>query len=113
MARFTILSLLGVLIVSSGFTQTVLANNDPTAPLSWQAPAKKKAAVRRSQALPKLQSIVCSTTTECHAILNDKILTSGEWISGYQVKSINKDIVTLAKKGKQWKLGLFNSKVKQ
>ncbi len=87
---------------------------DPTAPLSWMAPAKPNTSPKpRRYPVPRLQSIVCGTADSCNAILNNRLLEPGAWVAGYQIKTINKEQVVLTRQGKRWVLELFNSTIKQ
>jgi MSHA biogenesis protein MshK len=91
------------------------ASQDPTAPLGWAKPAvvKSKPKVVRKR-VPNLQSIVCDESEQnCRAILNGKVVTAGESVSGYRVNRIEPEVVTLSRSGKQWKLELFSLEVKQ
>jgi MSHA biogenesis protein MshK len=88
--------------------------SDPTAPLTWVAPAKPKAAKKKAYyPVPKLQSIVCVDGNLCSVILNDRLVSQGEWVSGYQVKTIHNEHVVLVRQGKRWVLELFDSTIKQ
>ncbi|OLQ88891.1 MSHA biogenesis protein MshK [Vibrio ponticus] len=103
-------SLLFLLLISP----LTLASQDPTAPLDWQAPVKT-AQVKKvvSYRVPNLQSIVCGEREECYAILDGKTKARGEKISGFSVKQINPDFVTVTRGNKQWKLEPFPLEVKQ
>lgn len=105
--------LLGVLFVTV-FSASCWAAQDPTAPLGWEKPkqtqAKKNAVVYR---VPTLQSIVCSDNSTCKAILNGKVVATGETVSGYKVTRIESERVTVSRGGKQWNLELFSLDIKQ
>ncbi len=113
--RFFLLPLTLLLAHGSVFAEQENANaTDPTAPLSWMAPAKPTTTPKpRSYPVPRLQSIVCGTADSCNAILNDRLVEPGAWVSGYQVKTINKEQVVLVRQGKRWVLELFDSAIKQ
>ncbi|WP_417883714.1 MSHA biogenesis protein MshK [Vibrio rumoiensis] len=103
MVRTLILSLL---LLMSG---NVLAqDDDPTAPLDWmtgKVPAKSGPVYYR---VPSLQSIVCNDGGQCRAILNNKIVSKGESVSGYRVADISREYVTLTRGSKTWNLELFS-----
>lgn len=96
------------------FATQVMAAQDPTAPLGWQQPKQgsHSAAVKRKP-LPKLQSIICNDGSVCSAIVNGRVVSVGEHISGYKISQIKPEVVTLVRGGKQWKLNLFSLEVKQ
>lgn len=105
MARTFILSLL--LIVSG----SVMAQDDnPTAPLDWmtgKTPAAKPGPVYYR--VPSLQSIICNDGGgQCRAILNNRIVSKGESVSGYRVADISREYVTLTRGSKTWNLELFS-----
>lgn len=104
---------IGVLLLAIIFTAGAGAAQDPTAPLGKVKPKPVKIVKARSYPLPRLQGIVCEQGADCVAMLNDRILTRGDRVAGYQIKGITSDIVTLTRAGKQWRLELFNSNVKQ
>ncbi|MGR5236197.1 MSHA biogenesis protein MshK [Vibrio alfacsensis] len=91
------------------------ANQDPTAPLGWQKPAAESKAKPKAKQyrLPTLNSIVCKPSTECIAILNNRIVEQGALLGGYRVASINSEFVTLKRGDRQWKLALFGLNVKK
>ncbi|PFG55195.1 MSHA biogenesis protein MshK [Vibrio sp. ES.051] len=91
------------------------ANQDPTAPLGWQKPiteASAKPTVKQYR-LPTLNSIVCKPTTECVAIMDNKLVEKGERLKGYRIASINSKFVTLKRGNRQWDLELFSLNVKK
>ncbi|WP_416376206.1 MSHA biogenesis protein MshK [Vibrio algivorus] len=84
-------------------------NSDPTAPLDWMTgkiPAAKPGPVYYR--VPSLQSIVCNDGGQCRAILNDRIVSKGESVSGYRVADISREYVTLTRGSKTWNLELFS-----
>ncbi len=89
---------------------TAQANQDPTAPLGWQAPAKKQTSHRAR--LPDLQSIICAEESNCTVIMNDVAIGLGGRVSGYTLSEINNDHVTVTRGGKQWRLELFAENIK-
>ncbi|WP_432715640.1 MSHA biogenesis protein MshK [Vibrio sinaloensis] len=107
MAR-VLLSMLSVLMIFG-----VQAKQDPTAPLGWQAQASSVKKANKAPPLPKLQSIVCMTDSPCAAVLNGQSLVMGERVSGYTVRRIEQESVTLSRGDKVWKLSLFSLEVKQ
>lgn len=89
---------------------SVLAQDyDPTAPLDWmisKAPTKPGPVYYR---VPSLQSIVCNDGGgQCRAILNNKIVSKGESVSGYRVADVSREYVTLTRGSKTWNLELFS-----
>jgi len=99
------------------FVLNAHASQDPTAPLGWLAPKEKPVTSTQKRAtsyrLPTLQSIVCKSETPCYAILNDQVLSQGESIRGYRIKTIDPNYVSLQRNGKQWKLELFSLDIKK
>nr|WP_217906431.1 MSHA biogenesis protein MshK [Vibrio sp. JPW-9-11-11] len=91
----------------------VHAKQDPTAPLGWEASSSSAKATKSVPPLPQLQSIVCLTDTPCGAVLNGQSLLTGERVSGYTVRNIEPQSVTLSRGDKVWKLSLFSLEVKQ
>jgi len=87
-----------------------LASQDPTAPLGWQAPAKKHSPTRAR--LPQLQGIVCDEFSSCTVILNNVPVELGQRVSGYTLTDIRDDHVTVTRGGKKWRLELFADIVK-
>lgn len=83
----------------------VFASQDPTAPLGWQAPAKKQTSQRAR--LPQLQGIVCDDLGSCTVILNNVPVELGQRVSGYTLTDIQDDHVTVTRGGKKWRLELF------
>ncbi|GAD78712.1 hypothetical protein [Vibrio ezurae] len=89
------------------------AAQDPTAPLGWYSKKSSSVAKRKTAPLPKLQSIVCDDGSQCFAMLNDKILSNGQFVAGYKIKAITFEQVTLVRAGKTWNLEIFNSDIRQ
>ncbi|WP_319023900.1 MSHA biogenesis protein MshK [Vibrio navarrensis] len=88
------------------------AAQDPTAPLSWMAPAPVQAkSTSRAVSLPVLQSIVCER--ECVAVMDDQVVARGDVLRGFRVHNVTPEAVTLAQGARQWQLELFNLDVKQ
>ncbi|WP_281222802.1 MSHA biogenesis protein MshK [Photobacterium sanguinicancri] len=103
----------GIFIISLGLgmlTNNVHANQDPTAPLGWQAPAKKHTSTRAR--LPQLQSILCDEQSTCTAILNNTVISVGGRVSGYTLSSIQDESVTIRRGNKQWRLDMFAENIK-
>ncbi|MYM61152.1 MSHA biogenesis protein MshK [Vibrio sp. OCN044] len=95
------------------YSCVVAASQDPTAPLGWQKPDTVEAENKNKQPpLPKLQSIVCTNTGQCRAVLNDKAVLVGETINGFRISQIEAQSVTISHGGKQWKLKIFTQDVK-
>lgn len=103
-----------LLVLMTLWSVSAMSSQDPTAPIGWQASptvAAKPKVVRKP--LPKLQSIVCSDEKSCRAILDGQVVVIGEKVSGYQIKKIEPEVVTVARNGKQWSLTLFSLDVKK
>ncbi len=94
---------------------TAWAEQDPTAPLGWKKPAVASNAkpAAKQYRLPKLNSILCQTNSQCTAIMNNQIVEQGQLFSGYRVVSITSEFVTLKRGNRQWKLELFGLNVKK
>ncbi|MEZ8094878.1 MSHA biogenesis protein MshK [Photobacterium swingsii] len=106
MVKYVFMVALGV----GMFTSSVHANQDPTAPLGWQAPVKKHTTSRTR--LPQLQGILCDEQSRCTAILNNKVVSIGGRISGYTLSSIQDESVMLRRGSKQWRLEMFAENIK-
>jgi len=84
--------------------------DDPTGPWGAVEPvirAQAKAKVR----VPSLQAIFVRNNTHI-AIMNDKEVQAGSWVSGFQVRRITDDFVYFVRKNKEFRLSLFGSKIK-
>lgn len=100
--------MLSFLLSVSG--RVMAQEGDPTAPLDWMT---SKPPVVQPRAIyykvPSLQSIVCNDGGgQCRAILNNKIVSKGESVSGYRVADISREYVTLIRGSKTWNLELFS-----
>ncbi|WP_193250267.1 MSHA biogenesis protein MshK [Vibrio navarrensis] len=96
------------------FTLPSWAAQDPTAPLSWMAPAAKPAkSASRAVSLPDLQSIVCKSERDCVAVMDDQVVARGDVLRGFRVQNVTSEAVTLVKGARQWQLELFNLDIKQ
>lgn len=93
-----------------GLSSQAWASQDPTAPLGWQAPVKKKPVVRAR--LPQLQAIVCGGPGGCVAILNGVSVAPGERVNGYTLAEIRDGSVIVSRGGRQWRLELFADDIK-
>ncbi|OAN16508.1 MSHA biogenesis protein MshK [Photobacterium jeanii] len=102
--------LLAAMLVASASSHTAWASQDPTAPLGWQAPAKKQVKVRAR--VPQLQGIFCEQQSDCNVIINNKLVGVGGRVSGYTLTAIHDDSVTVTRNGKQWQLELFAENIK-
>lgn len=101
---------LGLTLMIGVTSNTVLAAQDPTAPVASQAATKVlRPAVTPS--LPELHSIVCQQT--CYVILNQQVLAIGDVIAGYRITTISEDQVILRKGRQDWRLSLFPLDIKQ
>ncbi|WGY48684.1 MSHA biogenesis protein MshK [Vibrio sp. ABG19] len=85
------------------------ASTDPTAPLGFTPAAKASAPAKT--ALPELNSILCSQT--CNAIVNDRVVQSGDKVDGYLVAAVTESMVRLTRGGQHWELTLFSLDIKQ
>ncbi|MEZ9329248.1 MSHA biogenesis protein MshK [Vibrio breoganii] len=103
--------MMGLVLLVGG--QTAYAAQDPTAPLGWYKKKSTVVAKARTYPLPTLQSIVCDEGSKCFAMLNDKILSDGQSVAGYEIRHISSERVIVARAGKIWRLELFNSDVRQ
>ncbi|MGP8308343.1 MSHA biogenesis protein MshK [Vibrio sp. YIC-376] len=91
------------------------ASQDPTAPLDWQKPVidvSKEKKVTKYQ-LPTINSIVCVSNEQCHAVMNNKLVEKGELFNGYRIAGINSEFVTLKRGNRQWDLALFDVNLKK
>ncbi len=97
-------------LLVSGVAQAQM--QDPTAPLGWAAPAAQAPSVKPVVVkVPQLHSIIC--VQSCQAVLNDRVVSQGDSINGYQVARITADQVTLRRGEQQWQLALFSLDIKQ
>ncbi|WP_407331519.1 MSHA biogenesis protein MshK [Enterovibrio sp. 27052020O] len=106
-----VLNKLAVLFAMSMMPFLVFADNDPTAPLGYQAPSQAKKAT--TQRLPNLNAILCSSDNRCSAVMNGRSLTAGQSINGYVISAINDSSVTLKRGERRWSLTVFNEQVVQ
>lgn len=89
-----------------------MAAQDPTKPLNWKMTETAEAKAVE-EPLPTLQSLVCDDRSYCYAIINHQIVSKGDSVSGYNVRAINANYLTLEKGQKQWKLTLFSLDIKK
>ncbi|OIQ24844.1 MSHA biogenesis protein MshK [uncultured Vibrio sp.] len=87
---------------------------DPTAPLGWvkSEESKSTAPKRVVYKVPTLKSIACDQLGRCNAVLNDRVVTKGDKMNGYQVRQISDENVILARGSKLWTLELFSLDIK-
>lgn len=85
--------------------------SDPTGP--WGAAEKSASAQQppRRNRVPSLQAIFVRDNRRI-AIMNDKEVSAGSWVSGYQIRRITDDYVYFVRNGKEFRLSLFGSKIK-
>ena len=85
--------------------------NDPTGP--WGAAETSVSAQQqpRRNRVPSLQAIFVRDNHHI-AIMDDKEVSAGSWVSGYQVRRITDDYVYFVRNGKEFRLSLFGSKIK-
>lgn len=84
--------------------------DDPTGPWGAVEPvarSQSKAKVR----IPSLQAIFVRDNAYI-AIMNDKEVQAGSWVSGFKVRRVTKDFVYFVRKDKEYRLSLFGSKIK-
>jgi len=84
--------------------------DDPTGPWGAAEPvssSQTKAKLR----IPNLQAIFVRENTHV-AIMNDKEVVAGSWVSGFQVRRITNDFVYFIRNDKEFRLSLFGSKIK-
>ncbi|OEF28476.1 hypothetical protein [Vibrio rumoiensis] len=89
-------------------SSSVFAEKDPTAPLDWMTGQSAKPSKQVYYKVPTLQSIVCDAGTDCHAVVDNKIVSKGQVVSGYKVTDINSQHVALTRGSKTWNLELFS-----
>ncbi len=84
-----------------------MASTDPTAPLGWRAPNVAKSVTAKPAVRLNVQSIVCPDKAECHAIINQRVLSVNDYIAGHRIQAIDQDGVWLFKQGRRLRLTLF------
>nr|WP_086938840.1 hypothetical protein [Thaumasiovibrio occultus] len=101
---------LGSAALSSG----AWAITDPTAPLGYTEPKTQIVAptTRTTAApMPRLDSILCRE--QCSAVISGELVAPGDSVSGYQVKAITAQQVTLTRGGRQLELTMFPEFIRQ
>jgi MSHA biogenesis protein MshK len=85
--------------------------NDPTGP--WGAAETSVSAQKqpRRNRVPSLQAIFVRDNRRI-AIMDDKEVSAGNWVSGYQIHRVTDDYVYFVRNGKEFRLSLFGSKIK-
>jgi len=104
------------ILLSAGITQAgqgVINGNvldDPTGPWGAIEPVIRRQA-KAKVSIPTLQAIFVRDHTYI-AIMNDKEVQAGSWISGFKVRRITTDFVYFVRNDKEFRLSLFGSKIK-
>lgn len=93
------------------FTMPAKAINsiDPTGPWGEKAPVASKQKVKNK--IPYLQAIFVRDDTHI-AVLNDKEVREGDWVSSYKIRRITDNFVYFVRQGKEFRLALFDSNIK-
>ncbi|MDX2321283.1 MAG: MSHA biogenesis protein MshK [Moritella sp.] len=84
--------------------------DDPTGPWGAADPIVRSSTKAKVQ-VPRLQAIFVRDNTHI-AIMNDKEVAAGSWVSGFQVRRITDDFVYFIRNDKEFRLSLFGSKIK-
>jgi len=84
--------------------------NDPTGPWGAAEPVSSSQAKAKVR-IPNLQAIFVRDNTRI-AIMNDKEVVAGSWVSGFQVRRITDNFVYFIRNDKEFRLSLFGSKIK-
>ncbi|MFT7683409.1 MAG: MSHA biogenesis protein MshK [Moritella dasanensis] len=105
-----------VLLLSSSLAQAgqgVINGNvldDPTGPWGAADPIVQRQTKARVQT-PNLQAIFVRDNTYI-AVINDKEVIAGSWVSGFQIRRITDDFVYFIRNDKEFRLSLFGSEIK-
>ena len=84
--------------------------DDPTGPWGAADPVVRSQRKAKVQ-LPRLQAIFVRDNSHI-AIMNDKEVVAGSWVSGFQVRRITDDFVFFIRNDKEFRLSLFDSEIK-
>lgn len=105
-----------VLLFSSSLAQAgqgVINGNvldDPTGPWGAADPIVRSQTKARVQT-PNLQAIFVRDNIHI-AIMNDKEVSAGSWVSGFKVRRITDGFVYFIRNDKEFRLSLFGSEIK-
>ncbi len=91
-----------MIVLVNSTTLPVYAASDPTKPLFGQA----RSTVSQVKSQLVLQSII-RANNEFSVVINGKLLTRGDIISGYKIKKVTRGKVLLVSDEKQLELSLF------
>ncbi len=91
-----------------------LTVTDPTGPWGDSSPSAvpKTGSSKKRPRVPSLQAIF-TRDDKSFAIMDDKEVTEGSWISGYRIRRITTNYVYFTRNGKEYRLSLFSSKIKK
>lgn len=84
--------------------------DDPTGPWGAADPIVRRETAAKVR-VPNLQAIFVRDNRHI-AIMNDKEVEAGSWVSGFQVRRITDDFVYFIRNDKEFRLSLFGSKIK-
>ena len=104
------------ILISSTFAlagQGVINGNvldDPTGPWGAVEPIVRSEAKAKVH-IPRLQAIFVRDNGHV-AIMDDKEVTAGSWVSGFQIRRITDDFVYFIRNDKEFRLSLFGSEIK-
>ena len=105
--------LLSVSMVQAG--QGVINGNvldDPTGPWGAVDPVVRSQTKAKAKVhIPRLQAIFVRGNNHI-AIMNDKEVTAGSWVSGFQIRRITDNFVYFIRNDKEFRLSLFGSEIK-
>ena len=94
------------------YSMPLVASNmsDPTGP--WGAINTATSQGKKiKKSMPVLQAIFVRDTTRI-AVMSDKEVQAGDWVSGYKIRIITDNFVYFLRDGKEYRLSLFSSQVK-
>ncbi|QUM79002.1 MULTISPECIES: MSHA biogenesis protein MshK [unclassified Moritella] len=84
--------------------------DDPTGPWGAVEPVIRRQA-KAKVPIPTLQAIFMRDQTYI-AIMNDKEVQAGSWVSGFKVRRVTTDFVYFVRNDKEFRLSLFGSEIK-
>lgn len=102
-----------ILLLLWCFSFSALAGNmvDPTGP--WgEINTTTSQGKKIKKSMPVLQAIFVRDEFRI-AVMSDKEVQSGDWVRGYKVRIITDNFVYFLRNGKEYRLSLFGSQVKQ
>lgn len=104
------------ILMSSTFAlagQGVINGNvldDPTGPWGAVEPIVRSDTKAKVH-IPRLQAIFVRDNGHV-AIMDDKEVTAGSWVSGFQIRRVTDDFVYFIRNDKEFRLSLFGSEIK-